>query len=293
MKIPNKVFLFLGGGLGDHYKRYFFDSAWGCLPDLKTKRPDIYVKGISISHAPDAGELIKHHPFLDEIEIINKHPKEISKGIGEGFEKLKPIMAQEFNVTEPEIYLNAQDKIDLAKIKKNIGKYIVIHPFSGDKTGWPTRSPIQTDRYKPIIEGLIAEGFSVLLLGHTYEKRKANKKNKTIKSEHIAETFDFQMDGFYNLINKINARTGAVLVKDSDGFVGTASSFLCAAWMLGKRSVTITSIAWEPKLKQGIIISKKSIEPQNKIIYIPQKRDIQVFKNMTETTVDWFKGVKQ
>jgi ADP-heptose:LPS heptosyltransferase len=283
--------------MGDFFKRYFLHCSWRCLDDLKAKHPEVKINALLASQTIPALGLVDYHPHINKVIAPGLHTRQV-KRIGPeklmgDYVFLSNRMAQQFELKTPSIYLSNDDKVFVDNITNKHKKYIVVHPFSGDAVGNNTRSPLKPIRYIPIIKALIATGHSVVLLGGPWSRvadggQRAGKNPGRVKI--VQERFDWKIKGLINLIGKTNIRTGAELTKRADGFVGTASSFMCAAWSLGNiRSVVLISERWREPLTNMVWAKDRIKEPQNKVIYIPAARNVQTFQDIQNETANWFK----
>lgn len=287
--IPNKLYVRLYAGMGDFYKRYFCHQTWQCLEDLKTKHPDKSIAALLVSQTLPALNLVDYHPYIDKIIKPKIHlrefkNKDINKYVG-GYTFLNPKMAQQFEQKIPPIYLSDNDKEFIKRTTDNIDKYICLHPFAGDKYGLNTRTPLNVEQYIPTIQALINAGYTVIMLGKSWERINLGSKNTRI----VQEKFTWSNPKFINLIDKTNVRTGAELVKRSNGFVGTASSFMCAAWSMGKiKTVIITSQRWKKPLEEMPWAQNKITLPIHKMLYLNHDRSSQKLKEIANATTKWF-----
>jgi ADP-heptose:LPS heptosyltransferase len=287
MAMPQQVYVRLYAGMGDFYKRYFLHPTWACLKDLKAKHPEVSVHALLSSQTVPALNFVDYHPYLDRVVVPGLHPRQIKQAGADtfmnGYVPLGPGAAKRFQLEPPPVYLPKKDKVFVDNLTKGKDKYIIVHPFSGDRLGNTTRTPIRPVRYIPVIESLIGLGYRVILLGSTWKRK--DERGVQIREE----TFKWNIKGLTNLIDRTNVRTGAELVKRSSGFVGTASCFMCAAWSIGNiRSVIIISERWREPLETMPWAKDRCKEPQNKIIYLPPTRTPQTFEDMTNDTADWF-----
>lgn len=287
VKIPKKVYVRLYAGMGDFFKRYFLHCSWQCLDDLKAKHPDVEIHALLASQTLPALELVDYHPHIDKVVAPGLHPRQVKSMGPEKFMgdhiMLSNRMANQFDLKVPPIYLSEDDEKFVDSISKD-KKFIVIHPFAGDRFGLDTRTPLKPHEYVPIVKALIETGHNVVMLGSSWPR--VDERGTRI----IKEDFPWRINGLINLIDKTNVRTGVELVKRASGFVGTASSFMCAAWSMGnKRSVILTSQRWQEPLETMVWAKDRIKEPQNHMVYIPKKRTPRVHRDIIKETANWFK----
>jgi len=289
LKIPEKLYVRLYAGMGDFYKRYFCHPTWQCLEDLKNKHPNISIHALLVSQTIPALELIDNHPYIDKIIRPMIHLREfknedITKYVGNHRLLTQP-MANNFEQNIPPIYLSKEDEDFLQKITSQHKKFICLHPFAGDKHGMNTRTPLLVNEYIPIIDSLVNKGYSVMLMGKTWERIHLGSKGTYI----IKESAPPNRPGLVNLINKTNVRTGAELIRRSNGFVGTASSMMCAAWSMGGiRTTIITARRWQKPLVEMPWTQDKIANPNHQMIYLDNNRSPQKLKEIANVTAKWF-----
>ena len=289
MKIPKKLWVRLYAGMGDFYKRYFWHPTWKCLEDLKTKNPDVEITALLVSQTIPALEFVDYHPCLDKLVKPKMHIRElkkhdITKYVGDAT-FLGPGLAKKFICKTPPIYLSKQDKEFVKNITSQHKKYICIHPFSGDRYGLNTRTPLLVQQYIPIIDALVAKGYSVFLMGKNWDRINLGS-TKPIK---INENIPWGRVGMINLINKTNARTSAELIRLSSGFVGTASSMMCAAWSMGGIKTTIlTPKRWKEPIETMPWAKDKINDPNHQVLYLDGIRTPQRLGEIANVTANWF-----
>jgi ADP-heptose:LPS heptosyltransferase len=276
--------------MGDFYKRYFGHPTWQCLEDLKKNRPNTEIAALLVSQTTPALSLVDYHPYIDKIIRPKIHLKDfkkrnIEKFIGD-YKMLSPKIANKFELKKPPIYMSDKDKEYVDKITSTYKNIVCLHPFAGDRYGLNTRKPLHVQEYIPIIQTLIGKGFTVVMLGKTWERIQPGIHN--IRS--IEEDFKWKADGFVNLINKTNVRTGAEIVRRAGRFVGTASSFMCAAWSMDDvRTAVITPQAWKKPLEEMPWAQNKINDPRHKMIYLNHDRTPNKLKEVADATSEWFK----
>jgi len=289
VKVPEKLYVRLYAGMGDFYKRYFCHPTWQCIEDLKTKHPKTKIHALLVSQTIPALEFVDYNPYIDKVIKPGMHLREfknldVTKYVG-NYTFLSPVLAKKFTLNTPKIYLSDNDKTFVNNITSSYKKYICLHPFAGDKYGLDTRTPLKVEQYTPIINKLIDKGYTVIMLGKSWQRINHGSKNTRV----IKETFKWDKDGFVNLIDRTNARTAAELVRRSSGFVGTASSMMCAAWSMGGiKTVIVTSQRWIKPLREMPWAKDKITDPNHKMLYLNHDRSPQKFKEIAHDTADWF-----
>jgi ADP-heptose:LPS heptosyltransferase len=273
IKVPNKLYVRLYAGMGDFYKRYFCHPTWQCIEDLKTKHPEVNIRALLVSQTIPALELVDYHPYIGKIIKPRIHLKDFKnkeiKDYVEDHVFLSPGLAKNFQLRIPPIYLSKEDINFVNDITTKHDKYICIHPFAGDVYGLDTRMPLKVEEYIPMIKALIKKGYKVIML--------------------VQEGFNWSHNGFTSLIDKTNARTAAALVKKSSGFIGTASSLMCAAWsMTGIKTTIITPIRWKKPLLDMVWAKERIEDPNHMMLYLNHDRSTKKLKDIADDTANWF-----
>lgn len=232
-----KFYLHDGGGVGDIITHYTQGQrGWGHLESFKEMYPDAEIKLLLTCINPQAEELFKYHPSIDIIEPhLWAHPGHaaLTKLIEENkkdYASLVKVVADLGTVPriKPEVYLGEEDKEVVDSIISQ-GKYIFIHPFSGEKF----RIAVPIKEYPALIDKLIDKlGYNVVIVGGTYKKNLAKKLL-------VKEEFSYERPGLFNLVNKTNVRQCVKLARESAGFVGTWSCHLCAILNTYIRTVVV------------------------------------------------------
>jgi ADP-heptose:LPS heptosyltransferase len=226
-----KVYLTLGGGLGDVFWTYIEGhNGWQFLKSFKNKYPDGKIKVLAATHNPQVEELLKYHPditvfknfgwVLDGTELWKKY-----KG---GFKHLKDTK-DGLSKNRNRIYLSTEDQEKIDEIT-HAGPFLLIHPFAGEKI----RCAIFPDDYKIIIDKLLEEtNFNIVVIGGSYIR--TNKVNRF----KMTEEFEYSHDRVFNLVNKSNCRVCATLAEHQHSFIGSWSAYSCVSWIYNKPSTII------------------------------------------------------
>jgi len=235
--IPNKIYLTLGGGLGDVIYDYLRGHRnWGRLKALKEWRPGVQVKAMLSTHNPQSIELIRHNPYINHIEEFGwqNDGRPLFAKHANGYSDIQQYSRVIANLPDktPEIYLNPSDK----KIANNIvsqGRFVFIHPFAGLGNRKAFKS---VEKFIPIIDTLIDDSkYHVVVIGNSHNRK--NAKSALM----INEDFGYERDGLFNLVNKpgTNVRVAFQLAKHAHSFIGSWSCYSCTFWALKKRSIVI------------------------------------------------------
>jgi ADP-heptose:LPS heptosyltransferase len=275
--------------MGDFYKRYFCHPTWQCIKDLKEKNPQVDISALLVSQTIPALDFVDHHPCINKvikprIHLKDFRNKDIKQYVGDHV-FLSPGLAKNFKLEIPSVYLSNTDMDFVDKITSKYNKYICLHPFAGDVYGLDTRTPLKVEEYIPIIKALTKKGYAVLMFGKSWARIKHGSKSTRL----VKEIFKWSHEGFVNLIDQTNARTAAELVKRSNGFVGTASSLMCAAWsMTGIKTTIITPIRWKKPLTDMVWAKDKIEDPNHMMLYLNHDRSTKKLKDIANATAEWF-----
>ncbi len=248
----NKVYIPCGGGLGDLIMVYCSNpldqsgqvkegelptsDAWASLwfrrlEDFKKKNPEVRVKVIMENHNPQSKELLKLHPCIDEIEQIPwQAPKSEDKNRWlKDYDSYKNIrLVYDYNDYQPceaKIYMPKEEEDFVKDID---GRYIVIHPFARGTI----REAILLEKYKEIINRLTEHGYKVIVVGGSYAVFAEG-------GHKVEEKFNYEREGLINLVNKVSVRVSVNLIFKANGFIGTHSCMILAAWAKRIKSICV------------------------------------------------------
>lgn len=216
------------GALGDTILHYFRQgSIFGQIPSFKAKHPQSKIQIICCSSNKHTHELFQYNPHIYK---VNHVPWALQgNGILERNAEFKRLLKgwKCLNVNDklpgatfspPDVFVNKEEETIVRSIQSK-GKYILIHPFSS------YISKIHEKRYIDVIDTMIDKlDYNVVVVGGTY-----NKSFQQQESTH-EETFKYERDGLYNLVNKASVRTAVKLAKGTYGYFGSWSAFYCACW---------------------------------------------------------------
>jgi hypothetical protein len=239
-----KLYINSGGGLGDFIYNYFKSYEWQCLSTIYQFFSDAQITAVLTHHSPTCGELLYTHPAI--IAVMTSpwrapgDPLEYSwKGLVQGENVLS--WARNNNIRpahehglEHKIYLTDKEEYLIANIK-NKGPYIVMHPFAGLPHRGSRRHPYDNKykcypdyKYIQTANYLIEKGISVVFVGRsTYDGVDRLRDNEETLSEINGHILSSEA---YNLINKVSTRVSVELTRRANGFIGSHSSMLSAAW---------------------------------------------------------------
>jgi len=245
-RIYKKVYLTLGGGLGDVIYDYLGGHRfWNKLEPLKIAHPEIRIKVMSSTHNLQSLELIRYNPYIDRMEEYGWQTdgKPIFKRNAGGYINIKNIKQELSKLPSrpPGIYLNQRDKETVSNISSQ-GSFIFIHPFAGLQDRMPYRSSSQ---FVPIIDNIIKNtNHNVVIVGSNHIRNNMKKK------VDIREEFSYEGDRVFNLVNKpeMNVRVAVKLAQRAHGFLGAWSCFSCTFWALKKKSMVLVPMSKKDKL---------------------------------------------
>jgi len=245
MAIPQKVYLTLGGGLGDVFVTYFRgDNGWRLLQPLKEKFPHIKVSVLSATHNPQTAEFLKHNPYIDSFQefgwVNDGRPIWSENANGHVSLAKHNKLAKILKAKNPELYLGEEDREIVNEIL-SAGEYIFIHPFAGLKD----RQALPIEEYPSLIDSLIDKsGYNVVVIGGTHQRR--NQK----RSFDMPEEFDYERPGLFNLVNRTNARVAVKLSQNAHSFIGCWSAYACAHWIIKKKTTVIIKSKAAPNVRK-------------------------------------------
>lgn len=233
--MSHNVYVTAGGGAGDCIRNLIQDSGWRRIRPLKQRFQHINVVGIFTDHLGSGYELAYAHPDVLACMVVHWHPP------GHELEHahLRTLDAVHINTFCQQYSIQPEDKgiiyltqREAETVKPLIEKpYIVVHPFAGlphrgcrphpNGSGYrcyPDYKYIQTIQ-------LLQEqyGYRIIVLGKSntsddYLRAVPNDLEVPINPEII------------NLQDQASLRMSAWLAMHADGFFGTHSSMLAAAW---------------------------------------------------------------
>lgn len=241
MAPPPKIGLYGFGGMGDMYKWYCLQGrirGWAYLQSLKEKYPNTKVMALVCSTNPGAVDVFTHDPYIDKIEYhpwpLNQkgnllspgqlHLDRVLKKKGYPFMGVPGLKKLGLEANDRILHLSETDKTQWEKLTKNIGPYIVLHPFASV----PERQTIGLEKYNQLINELVEQSrYKIVILGKSY-KRSFSSKNK-LTSYNKEETIETTNPQVVNLVNKTNTRVAIKITQGATGFIGVHSCFSCIA----------------------------------------------------------------
>jgi hypothetical protein len=250
-----KVYIPCGGGLGDTIQAYLADppnhwmssnyypndfpssdnyiSLWlRRLENFKDKHPDSSIKIITRCHNPAGAEFLLEHPSIDGVELNRYLPpnEEVERWWEhtiDGYTYVAYLFDyNNYESSKPTIYTTKDELNYFNSIISD--RNVVIHPFAGCKE----RTMLDINNYKIIIDRLIDNGYTPIVVGGSY-------KLNTARGEQHDESFDYNRDGLINLVNIASSRLSVLLVMNSCGFIGAHSAMILPAWYRKIRSICI------------------------------------------------------
>jgi len=235
--LPDKIYLTLGGGLGDVIYDYMGGHrGWDKLESLKKAHPNIKIKVMASTHNPQTLELLKYNPYIDEVEEFGWQTdgKPLFLKHANGYidiQQIKQITSTLPSKT-PKIYLGEEDKQILEQIVGR-GSFVFVHPFAGLNDRIPFKP---TDQFIKIIDAVIDNTkHNVFVIGANHVR--ANRENPI----DIIEELNYEREGLFNLVNKpeANIRLALGLVEKAHSFIGSWSCYSCAFWTLKKKTIVL------------------------------------------------------
>ena len=221
-----KFFIQTGGGAGDMIKHYFWGHfGWQYLNEIKKKYPNSIIKLFTTCCNLSAQDLFDEIPNINEYEHLPwinpnlpwEHKEKYIKGyipLSHAPQKLNikltPNIPKRLPITKEE-----EDFI----LQQNFGnKYIVMHPFAGDRI----RQYLSLEQYFTIAKKAIKDtGCNIVVLGGS-SSRVIGKTSREIKEE-----FPFKHNNIINLVNKTNLRTSIEITRRASLMIGNNSCLFC------------------------------------------------------------------
>jgi hypothetical protein len=252
-KVPNKIYVPTGGGLGDIVRCYLRDEPyWGYMQSLKRKYPHIIIKVVSTSHNPEVREFFKYVPFIyDTIELgWMLDGRAVAAAAVPGFTHINSVPGlRGMTHIPPKIYISPEDQQQYDKIV-NKGKYVFCHPFG-------IRAVMPMDEFKFMFDELIDKhGYNVVVIGATHNR--VSRQGAVGPHDpggllNVIEELDYERPGLFNLVNKSNVRLAMKLAYTADRFLGHCSCYNIVAWIRG-----IKSFVFSPPDQRGFLQTTRS-----------------------------------
>jgi len=288
-KLPESVFLSLGGGLGDAFWTYHKGKAgWGYIESLKKRYPQVKINVIGTSHNSNVLELIKYNPYITKAENF----RAVSPKNRESFEKAHCNQAKRLSTQKrllssltfkrPKIFLNEQDRKVLKKIQ-GAGPFVLIHPFAGLRR----RCSGTEKEYIPLIDWLVDDKkVNTVVIGNDHKRLTQNEKKVLI----MKERFDYERPGLFNLVNKGNPRLYYHLAKHQEYFIGSWSAYSVASWLHNKLTILLVSEKPEKNLRKRFNQGQRWEGKKHKIISLGNEKNL---RPPEEVTKEVFRTIKE
>jgi len=232
------LYIHSGGGCGDLIYHYFKSDSWRYLSSVKAMHPNTKVCAVITCHHPNVAELVKTNPYIDSVFYYSWYPPGHDleygwKGSVDGEDLAEWARGRKVPLAANKVYLTSSERSSLERICTD--KYIVMHPFAGlpDRSChphpldgkyrcYPDYKYIQTANY------LAERGYLVKIVGRSSNDAPERMRAKTeslvpANGESFHPNVQVLIDGF-------SLRQNVELVRNANGFIGTHSSMLSAAW---------------------------------------------------------------
>lgn len=228
------LYVSAGGGLGDFIFTYFKDSSWRKIKNIKSKLGYKVIATIAV-HNPGCSELIYTNPYIDSILLYKWYPPgDPKEREWKNFLAANPLAELELNLkeTEPKVFLTEKESKLLDEIAKE--KYIAIHPFAGLPHRGCLPHPYDGKykcypdyKYLQSANAFADQGYKVYFIGRTsndgVEVLRGFEEKLLFPKEHTHPNV-------ISLINKTSCRVNVEICRRANGFLGSHSSMLSAAW---------------------------------------------------------------
>lgn len=228
-----------GGGAGDFIFNYFTNKYWKALPEIKRLYPETTITCIAALHDSSSTELVTTNPHVDSIMIYPWYPpghvKELAwKSLLSSRDLREFVDGHQIPaVADHRVYLTAREEEMLDAIRA-VGPYVVMHPFAGLPHRGAFPHPYD-GKYKcypdyKYIESanLLAEkGYQVFFIGRS--NNCGSDALRCLVAEELVLPVGVNPN-VRSLVNKLSIRMNVELVRNAQGFMGSHSSMLSAAW---------------------------------------------------------------
>lgn len=296
-----KLYIQIGGGLGDLYRCYFGNPSaglwglWGKVEEI-CKKLDLKPKSIDVigsTHNINQCKLfLEHHPYirdfyLDPWVMDGTYLK--TKFEAEGYKNLSTYLSPTCEWSQPSIYLTDAERAEIDTIKAD--PYVVLYPY----LGCPDLEPWPVENYYPMVDSLIDRGFKVVVLGGSYQRIWRQNENGQINDENGVITIrnlvqEFPNDKVINCIGR-GSRLSAQLVIDSSLYIGTFGCYTMVAHTHKKRNI----ILHENVIADHFIRHNNDLGSDCFAINEPFTRKINVvgksIEEVTKQTLDLFDSI--
>lgn len=252
-KIPDKIYIQTGGGLGDIVRCYLKDEPyWGILKSIKQQNKDTDILVVSSSHNPEVESFFKYNPYINKVKELGwmVDGRELAKNTARGYALIDTIYSKiSARYERPEIFLGPED-MDVYKKVKEAGEYIFVHPFA-------MRAAMPLEDFVYMIDEIIDNSkYNIVVVGATHERtarKGATGPNDPGGKLLIKEELEYERPGLFNLTNKANVRIAMRLCQEANGFLGHCSCYNIVAWIHG-----IKSFVFSPPTERQLLSSLRS-----------------------------------
>lgn len=221
-----KFYIQTGGGAGDIIKHYFWGHlGWQYLEQIKERYPNSTVKLFTTCCNMSAQNLFDEVPQINEYQHLswrdpNKPWPEKDK-YTQGYiplSKAPEILNLSIKPIQPTRLPITKEEEEFIR-KQNFGdKYIVMHPFAGDRI----RCHLSLEEYFMLAKKVIKEtGCNIVVLGGSSTR----SIGKIVRD--IEDDFPFKHQKIINLVNKVNLRTSVEITRRAAYFIGNNSCLYC------------------------------------------------------------------
>lgn len=235
-------YLRAGGGAGDFIYHYFRGYIWQRLAIIKAHY-GCNLTAMLTCHNPSVAELVYTNPHIDSVMTYKwfppGHPKEdkwksmiAGRDLAE-WARENDIRGPDKPELDPKVWLTDAEK-KLMKELQSKGKYVVIHPFAGMPHRGCRPHPYDNEykcypdyKYVESANYLADAGYQVYIVGRT--SRDGQDLWRCLTEELPLSNVPLDPKVTV-LVDKVSFRVNVELVRRANGFLGTHSSMLSAAW---------------------------------------------------------------
>lgn len=234
------TYILAGGGAGDFIYHYFKSYEWSITPTTTALYKQSHIIGVIACHSPTVAELIYTNPHIAAVHVYPWYPPGHEREHGwkyglnainiKDWGKAHKIRPAADHGLEHKIHLTPSEEQLIAAIQQH--KYVAVHPFAGLPHRGCLRHPHDGQykcypdyKYVESINHLAEAGYHVVILGRTT----LDGVDALRQTNEVLTDFSFHPN-VLNLANKVSFRVNVELARRAQGFMGSHSSMLSAAW---------------------------------------------------------------
>jgi hypothetical protein len=228
------LYIQAGGGLGDLIYHYLVNDSWKYVGGIKQLYPNVSITAVINTHNPDNKQLLVTNPNISQAYYYPWYPPGHSDEFGwkekiPGYDLFEWVKGKDIERMDNQVWLLDSERKFLDSLTDR--KYVVIHPFSGLPHRGCLPHPLDGQyrcypdyKYMETANYLAEAGYLVKIIGHTPTVGlRKGRQESIVPSKNVHPNVDI-------LTNRLSLRQNVELVRRADGFLGSHSSMLIAAW---------------------------------------------------------------